>query len=261
MPGIPNLTAEQRKACSDRAKARGLGGRAPDRFRCTFVYADGNRCGRWAVKGYHKCWKHGGAVWTRHQKNSLVMGRKLFYSKRLGPKLKAAIEEALAQPESDRISLEEELELVRHIAGDAIQLYSNSVELPDGPNKDKALGLATQIGFAALEQVRVYCKTAAEVKAAGKDQFSIHALQDVANQITRLVAICFDDYPEAMAKFDRLMSTQLRLPIIGPQGTRLTPDKDAIVMDDSIPSAPPEWENNLHNVSVEDTGNMEQINE
>lgn len=201
-------------------------------------------CGQWALAGVNYCKFCGG---RRMQNGNETIGKlrvkdvsKLrFYRNRLAPKMKAVIEELLDNPESEQLRLNEELAIVRDIAGDAIALLSAARELPDdNPKRSELVNAGNVIALQALEQVRVYCQTAANIATLGKDKFSVHALHDVVSQITRFVYLCFDHDKEGLIAFDKMITDELRLPAIGQTGTNITPDMDVSEMDDSIPGEP-----------------------
>jgi len=161
-----------------------------------------------------------------------------FYGKRLAPKMKAVIEELLDNPESETLRLDEELAIVRDIAGDAVALLSAAKELPDdNPKKTELRAAASAIAMDAMHQVRTFTHTAAAINSVSKDKFSVHALQDVVQQITKMVYLCFDHDKDGLALFDQMLTDQLRLPKIGVDGTNLTPDMDVTEMDSTIPSS------------------------
>jgi hypothetical protein len=220
--------------------------------RCQAHYkATGERCRYWAMRDCKFCKKHNNLS-KYHKTKSIAgntsagatvrtaedMAKLKFYSKRLGPKLTAALEEMVSQPLQDQLSLFEELAIVREVAGQALELYSVAQEkIPaTAPNRAEVLASAGMLLQSALENVRTMCKTAAEVNAAGKDKYSIHSLQDVAAQIVRMVTTCFGDRPEQLAEFDAMLTQQLRLPKAQADGTTLTPDMDALDMDATIPA-------------------------
>lgn len=224
---------------------------APDDMRrCQTIKKTGEQCRQWAngefiPLGYSYCNWHGKSLFARIRKGQA--GPKIwdvdrmkskFYSKRLGPKLAAFVEESLAAPHNQQLALNEELALMREVAGNAISLYSAALELPDNTkDKNQMLMNAALIMQESLKEVRATCKVAAEVDSMSRDKFSLVHLQDIVNQISKMVYLCFDDVaPERVKAFDNMLTEQLRLPTSGIQGTTLTPDQDATEMDCSIPA-------------------------
>lgn len=76
-----------------------------------------DRCKRWALVGSNYCQFHGG-----RRTHTVKKGLPYRYSKHLGPKLREAVDEFLAQPHHDQISLYEELAMLRLAATQAIRL-------------------------------------------------------------------------------------------------------------------------------------------
>jgi len=205
----------------------------------------GKPCGRWALKGVKYCQFCGGRRIQRNVSDCIGnfhgifdVSKLRFYGKRLAPKMKAVIEELLDNPESETLRLDEELAIVRDIAGDAVALLSAAKELPDdNPKKTELRAAASAIAMDAMHQVRTFTHTAAAINSVSKDKFSVHALQDVVQQITKMVYLCFDHDKDGLALFDQMLTDQLRLPKIGVDGTNLTPDMDVTEMDSTIPSS------------------------
>lgn len=210
----------------------------------------GKPCGAIALKGVHLCRFCGGRRLQRRIDGTAKIRvndvEKLrFYGKRLAPKMKALVEELLDAPDSEQVRLNEELAIVRQMAGDAVAIWSAVEELQeDTPEKKKlkdSMKLQAEMCVrTALAEVKGYCSTMAHIDALAKDKFSIHSLHDVVAQITKIVMICFDHDKEGLQRFDDMLTNQLRLPQIGSTGTTITPDADVIEMDEMIPSAPPE---------------------
>jgi hypothetical protein len=156
-----------------------------------------------------------------------------FYQQRLGPKLREAIERQLEDSnETDRLKLDDELTLLREASGDAVSLYSNAIELGDAT----AITIAKQLMEESFEKVANLALKASRIRSECKDSISPNQLGDVVSQICRFVYQVFGDQFDKIQQFDHLISTTLRLPTLGNQGTLLTPDMDAALMDDTIPA-------------------------
>lgn len=190
-----------------------------------------NRNKRTTVAGTLVTQQHG---MTREEMN--------FYSRRLGPRLKARIEEIeAATTGANPISLRDELMLMRDVAGRAVACYSSAEELPDNaPNKAELQGVADKLMLAALREVRVMCKTAAEVEELRGDKYDIHTLNDIVAQICGMVHRNFgfiENIEPYLIEFERQIKEELVLPKSGTEGTDITPDADVLAMDDTIPRA------------------------
>lgn len=229
--------------------------------RCKHNRKDGSRCKRWALIGLNYCLRHCGGGRAKYNKVKHLTAREKrkamaamntatpdnrprdakrlrFYAHKLGPKLNAFVEECLANPEADQLSLLEELHVMRALAGDALELHTLATALPiQHPERAAMLANASTLAANALEQVRVMAKTAADNFAAAKDKYSVHSLHDVVAQIKRMVYASFEHDPAALDRFDAMLGNELRLPKIGNEGTTLTPDQDVLQMDASIGDA------------------------
>lgn len=165
--------------------------------------------------------------------------RARFFSHRLGPKLRAAVEQCLDAPEAEQLELFEELAIIRSLAGDAAEIHARAEALPDErQDKQQLLIAAGSLLSQQMEYIATVCEKAAKVSAMGKDKYSIHTLQDIINQVGRMVHSCFGHDVAGLMAFDKMLSEQLRLPVSQNQGTYRTPDIEATMMDDTIPSAP-----------------------
>lgn len=216
------------------------GSRHPRLCKCV---RKGNLCWQFALRGSDYCRFHGGGRKKSKRLNPIgadEMALK-FYGKRLGPKLNAYVEEMLSQPHNEQLRLNEELALMRVCAGDALALYNAASELPETvKNRSEMVANAATIMQVSLEQVVKTCEIAAKIDAMGKDKFSVHALQDVVSQLTKLVHDCFSHDEAALMVFDHRLNAELRLPKTTADGTVLTPDNDVLQMDKTIPRSPVE---------------------
>lgn len=214
--------------------------------RCTGKWK-GERCHWWALRGGELCGFH-----LRSQQRALRLqtpltaleshlmdaasGTRNFYTRRLGPKLQAALAQALQAPDTERMSILSELDLMREIAGDAVELYSVAREMPENlRNKTDLVLSAGAVAASALREVVYVAEKAQAMENARQDKYDVHALNDIVLQLTTFVAECFGSNIDGMLAFDALITTKLRLPQIGVAGTTITPDQDVLDMDATIP--------------------------
>lgn len=215
--------------------------------RCQGIWK-GERCKYWALKGEIYCKprhfkmvlaqrKGRVAAQLTHSVNGITdMAQINFYKHRIGPRLSERLAQLAAAPLHEKLSLSQELDIMRDLAGESLALYSAAIELPnDKPNKEQIVSSAICLMQQSLEQVRVYCKTAAEIENMSKDKISVHDIQDLVNQICRMVRACFGDYQSELAAFEQLIHNEIVLPESGNKGTNLTPDLDVLEMDETIP--------------------------
>lgn len=167
-----------------------------------------------------------------------------FYGKVLCETLKQAVERNLAENVSDQLSLLEELSIFRIVSSEAIKAYSDAEELiqknPNGKNSKQLKATASFLVLDALKQVGEFCERAARVDNLQKDKFSIHTINSIVAQISRII------YEVVERKFDRrdiaeeieiAIRDNLKVPALngGTSGTSLTPDQDVSEMDAMVP--------------------------
>lgn len=149
-----------------------------------------------------------------------------FYSHRLKGTLQDQVEILLGASPSEQLSLFEELALMRVTAAQVVALWGAAEGTDAAP-------MAGVLMRDALKDVISTCQTAANIESQAKDKFSIHALHHIINQIVRIAYECFDEDPRA-ERFEQLIKEKIKMPI-EQTGTLLTPDQDAVDMDDTIP--------------------------
>jgi len=172
---------------------------------------------------------------------------KLFYSKRLGPKLREAVEAQLnSNSTRELISCNEELVIIKEMAGQALTYYCTVQEKEvdaafSQEDKNNLLMTCGQMVTDALTHVVSVSERVSRIIANDKNNVSPAFLQDFTNQLTRIVRECFDHDTEGMIKFDQYLTDHLQLPSIGTEiiGTRLRPCDDVAEMDATVPKAPP----------------------
>jgi hypothetical protein len=164
--------------------------------------------------------------------------RMAFYAKRVGPKLQALIQQGIEDYKTGDIS--EEIVLTREIVSNSLGLYQILLDTEglDPQAKLHALHHAGQQFIHGADQVTKLHERQAKINALIGGQLMPDAVQKVTEQISKFVYRCFDDRPEQVAEFDRMMSEELELPVLANSmniGTRITPDMEAYAMDATIP--------------------------
>lgn len=194
---------------------------------------------------YHNPIYKGGSrnVSIRPDHSEAINMAKLFYSKRLGPKLREAVEAQLnSSTTAELLSCKEELAIIREMAGQALD-YHRRIEEHEisaaftEETKNKLLVECGQIATDALTHVVNVSEKVSRIIANDKNNVSPAFLNDFTNQITRIVRECFDHDTEGMIKFDQYLTDHLQLPSIGTQfiGARLRPCDDVADMDATVP--------------------------
>ena len=192
-----------------------------------------------------------------------------FYKRVLAGTLAAAVDLNLAAPVTTQLSLLEELAIIRQIANRPLSLYSNcenhltalelhlaeNADIPESDkaklksaieNLQKARDASANEAVASLKIVSEFCERAAKIDALCRDKFSIHSLNSVVAQITRIIADELHDnkLDDLAVNIEERIRTKLVLPL--PETakdhctTSLTPDqveKDVLNMDDMIPAS------------------------
>lgn len=178
-----------------------------------------------------------------------------FYKKVLSGTFLAAIESNLAAPVAEQLSLLQELSIIREIANPAIEelsTLSNQVNAlkellhndPDGSNSDvakdilpefeKLRELAAIKAVSVLKTVSEFCDKAAKIDALSRDKFSIHTINSIVAQITRLISdeLHGKGLDHIAVDIEEAIRNKLVIPVSneGSCGTDITPDmiKDTV---------------------------------
>lgn len=185
------------------------------------------------MRGSDYCSLHGG----RKARGNVHMTQvPRFYSKYLSKTLCELVEEQMARAPSEQLSLLEELAHMRITTAQAIKMFDAAVST----GKDEIIASATMVVRQALQEVARMCESAARVDALGKDKISAHAIHFVIMQVVKIASQVFGD-DERVIAFERALREEVRVPG-DVQGTDLTPDADAVDMDDTVPDDETETE-------------------
>lgn len=188
-------------------------------------------CRMYACRDSRFCPRHGG------KKNSYRDGVRVahlakFYSRHLTGTLKDYVESVLGESPESQLNLFEELAIFRHTTCEAIKLY----DLAQASDKPETRMAAAVMVREQLAEVGELAERAARVEAAMRDKVSVHNLQYLVNQLTRIMHdVCEKhDRRDIAEEFERLVSDRVK--VAGTvQGTTLTPSQDVREMDDLIP--------------------------
>lgn len=155
-----------------------------------------------------------------------------FYARRVGPKLRAYMEQIAADRKAHDVS--EELDIARTVASEAVAVYGAIYER-DFEGKQVALEMSGEIVMQRMRQVIDLFHKSAQIAALEQDKFSPHIINEISKQIMRFAHVCFSEYPNALVKFDQLLTEELQLPSIKMGGTTITPDQQVLEMDSTVP--------------------------
>lgn len=212
------------------------------------------------------------------EQHPLLENLMAFYKRVLCSTLMQAVEDNLAAPVANQLSLLEELAITREIACEPLAEYSyvrEKIELLQGQlnNSDlsldvveklqKALDVALKLrdvnadkAIAALSTVKEFCEKAARIDAMSRDKFSVHTLHSVVAQVTRIISdeLHENKLDHIAVSIEEKIKEKLVIPLpeasnvsnngnnnFGQLGTNLTPEMitDTVkLMDDMIPSGP-----------------------
>lgn len=208
----------------------------PPRFQCEAIRKNGKRCRKWRLRDKRTCQFHGGRSRTGSPYQT-VMTLPRLYSKHLSGTLLDAVEHVMGQDPREALNLFEELALMRVAAGDAIKLY-NAAHTVEGEKGDAIRTQAAGLMAQALSNVQSMCESAARIELQGKDKLSIHSLKAVVDQVVYISYKVFKDHPDLVKKFQETIAEQVRMPkASGIEGTDITPDRDVVEMDETIPAS------------------------
>lgn len=198
-----------------------------DARRCQARRRSGEQCRRWAMRDSKFCPFHGG-----RQRGKLRLAGPRFYSAFLKTTLKKAVARSMRASPAHQLSLNEELALVRHYAGQAVAMYGAAVET----GRQELVAAAGTVMCEVLERVRAMCESASRLALATDDRVSVHNLAFVVNQVVHVVYKVLGDEDEDKAQAIAVaLQEELLVDDGSPRGTTLTPEADAADMIDTVP--------------------------
>lgn len=200
------------------------------------------RCRKWALKGSNYCQFHGG-----RRKIATRKGMPSYYSKHLGPTLKAAMTELLEQPHDEMVQLYEELALARVQASQAVALAAPCFE-PGTEIKAETKSLAMEMLRSSIDHVKDMCLAVQKLEQNAADKISLRVVDLFILQIVRAVyTVCGTDNQDIAQRIEAEIENRVRLPKqldidtgVTVNGTVITPDQVVVDMDRSITGANPD---------------------
>lgn len=162
-----------------------------------------------------------------------------FFAKRVGPKLRAVLEEAAADHKSV-YSVVEEITLARDAATPIVAIYEKlRYDPPEGIPKqqlDEMLVVAGRSQMTAMDELTRLIERGARIVSLEADKLHPHIIDEVMKQVMRFVQISFPNDMEGLKRFDQLLTEELQLPSLNDgRGTTITPDQQVMAMDSTIP--------------------------
>ena len=172
------------------------------------------RCRRWALVTSNYCQFHGGRRASQAYSKKRGYNLPSFYSKYLGPKLKTRIEELMARPHTEQITLFEELAISRSAACEALKL---SQPLFDGRAETlspELKSLMVQTLGQAMDNVKVMVLAASKLEKDAGDTISIRVLNLVVMQIVSAVnEVCGTEHLDIAQAIADAIDSNVRLPL------------------------------------------------
>ncbi len=198
-------------------------------------------CKQWSAAGSRYCRFHGGHMATKktggkHAKGTSAAKSRLsklppLYRKVISKSLHDALEEQLGVKPSDQLSILEELALMRDFASQSVALYSAARE----SGKPDAVMMAGSMMVELLKTVSKTAEQAAKITSQTSDNYSIHDLQYVVNQLVHILHRCVPEGSEHIAmEFEAKVKEQLVLPN-QPEGVVSEPHHDVDEIDSMVP--------------------------
>lgn len=168
-----------------------------------------------------------------------------FYAKRVGPKLKAVLEEA-SKNKMELLDITEEITLSRLATLKYMEVLEQIEELKIGVNNVTVESKQTLINNILPIVKRAWAEDSVLVERGtriftmlnNENKLSPNAIDEVVKQISKFHHACFHDHPDALAKFDNFLNNVLELPTLKGRGTSITPDMQVMAMDATIPTGP-----------------------
>src|SRR6185437_2966061 len=169
-----------------------------------------------------------------------------FYLKSLRPTLAAKMEEVVEEMGSlDNLDLTEELSPMRITAGDAVAEYAKVLEMPVTPETEAKITemklLTGQMMSSKLREVADMAGKAGDIQEL-KTRLNGAFAQAMTSVISAIAHSAWEVWGDEyrVKEFEELIRTKLSVKGIDVEGTSLTPYRDALAMDETIPSNPEE---------------------
>ena len=161
----------------------------------------------------------------RASPNTQVSRLHAVYKKYLGPKLSEAIAQATGVSPDEQVAVYHEIALLREMAGQHVALFSAAYE---SGNVNATLA-AGELMREALAVVVDTCSKAAKIQEKQRDQFSIHDLKYVVDQLMIIHSSIAKDQPELAKAFADAVEKELILPTASKGVSVLPGDTDEII--------------------------------
>lgn len=164
----------------------------------------------------------------------------VFYAESLTKTLKDRITESLSKPNSELLSLKEELALLRESASVQVKLFSEAHDLylnnPDNSEAKRNVLLCAAMMSDAFDKVSKCAKTESEIRKVNAEHFDVSDLHDVVNQLVRIMSeVCGEEHVRIAELFQERVGREVSFV---QATTNLTPSEVVLLMDQTIPLEP-----------------------
>lgn len=228
-------------------------------YRCQATKRDGERCTQWACRGQRFCrmhrgnsrnaksWLHGDVrLGAFADQEALTRRLPVTYSKYLSDSLKSRLIE-LAGDEDDPFDLTEDMRLAQSTAVDAAMLYDVTKAASEqlvlqATTPEQAIAAmrmtleAGQVMRETLDEVGSIVERAQRVREKSREVVRVEDLGLVVNQLVLVAHEVFGEERLDLVQQFAEAARRVRLPRDGTQGTNITPDRDVLAMDSTVPN-------------------------
>ena len=178
----------------------------------------GRRCRRWALVTSDYCQFHGGrrSVQRGYYQLSSV------YSKYLGPKLSARVNDLLKRPHVEQVQLYEELAIARSTACEALKLAQPLFDERGDKLTSETRVLMMQTLNEAMDNVKELVLACSRIEKDSADKVSIKVLNLVVNQIVLAVhEVCGTEHESLAEAIAQAIDDKVRLPVLDSNATEI----------------------------------------
>jgi hypothetical protein len=180
-----------------------------------------------------------------------------FWRARMGPKLKSLVEEAMNGPAHD---VQEEIALTKAALEPLIRTHNGLLELTADAfkggeqSRNELLAQSGEQVKNAMAHVITMTEKSAKIFALTAEKMDSRTIEGIVQQLVVFVYEAFDNYERhdepgweefddamefylkrQLMVFDTRINEKLQLPSLKNQGTTITPDQEALLMDSTVP--------------------------
>lgn len=172
---------------------------------------------------------------SKHAREKMRMS---IYEKSLSGALKEFVKNQIESDPSEQTSIFEELALMRHTATINVKLYNKTISKGD-VKLNEAIAVGTMLAD-KLQDVAALAEKAQRIEMSSANKLGATSLAFMLDNIVRIIYEKLSLFGESGTVAAQQIEEAIRetIQIDDTTGTRITPDQDAIDMDNSVPAAP-----------------------